>query len=55
MFNMYQQQGQQQQYGHPQQFQTNGNRVNYPVRFTYVNKIKNWWPPEKILADLGVP
>jgi hypothetical protein len=25
------------------------------VRFTYINKINNWWPPEKIAAELGVP
>jgi hypothetical protein len=31
------------------------NKINYPVRFTYVNKIANWWPPEKIAADLGIP
>jgi hypothetical protein len=51
MYNMYQQG---QQHGH-QQHQGSHSRVNYPVRFTYINKIKNWWPPEKILADLGVP
>ena len=39
-------------YYHQQQ---GGNKVNYPVRFTYINKINNWWPPEKIATDLGVP
>ena len=40
-----------------QQHQQHGHhhKINYPVRFTYINKINNWWPPEKILADLGVP
>jgi len=36
-------------------WQNNQSKVNYPVRFGYVNKIANWWPPEKIAADLGVP
>ena len=30
-------------------------KINYPIRFTYVNKIRWWWPPEKTVADLGVP
>jgi hypothetical protein len=30
-------------------------KVEYPVRLAYINKISNWWPPEKIAAGLGVP
>lgn len=29
--------------------------MDSPVRFTYVNKIGCWWPPEKIAASMGVP
>jgi hypothetical protein len=29
--------------------------VNYPVRLAYINRIQEWWPPEKIAAQLGVP
>ena len=29
--------------------------IDYPIRLTYVNKMDNWWPPEKIAASLGVP
>ena len=40
--------------------QTGGRRsvsrkINYPIKFTYVNRISRWWPPEAILADIGVP
>ena len=41
---------------HHHQHQHHGqSKVNYPVRFGYINKINNWWPPEKIAADIGVP
>jgi hypothetical protein len=30
-------------------------RVDYPVRFTYLNIVKNWWPPNATLAEIGVP
>jgi len=30
-------------------------KVDYPVRFAYINNIAQWWPPEKIAAELGVP
>jgi hypothetical protein len=29
--------------------------VNSPVLFAYINKITNWWPPEKIAASMAVP
>ncbi len=29
--------------------------INYPVRFTYIDRIGQWWPPEKIAAEIGVP
>lgn len=29
--------------------------VDYPVRFTYVNRLSAWWGAEKIAAALGVP
>jgi len=29
--------------------------ISYPVRFAYIDTIKDWWPPEKIAAGLGVP
>lgn len=35
--------------------QVGGPQVNYPVRLAYVNKMLQWWPPEKIAAGLGVP
>lgn len=25
------------------------------VRFAYINKITNWWPPEKIATSMAVP
>ena len=25
-------------------------RVDYPVRFTYINRITKWWPPSSTLA-----
>ena len=31
------------------------NRVNYPVRFSWVNSLKSWWPAGNILASLAVP
>lgn len=31
------------------------SKVNYPVRFTYIDRINQWWPPEKIAGGLGVP
>lgn len=30
-------------------------RVDYPIRFTYINKIDSWWPPSATLAQMGVP
>lgn len=30
-------------------------RVDYPVRFTYVNNITIWWPPSSTLAQMAVP
>lgn len=29
--------------------------VSYPVRLAYIDKINQWWPPEKIAAGIGVP
>ena len=29
--------------------------VEYPVRFAYINTIKQWWPPTAIAAGMGVP
>lgn len=29
--------------------------VSYPVRFTYINRLAKWWPPEAIAASMGVP
>lgn len=29
--------------------------IDYPVRFTYINRINTWWPAESVLAGLGVP
>ena len=25
-------------------------KVNYPVRFVYIDRINQWWPPEQIAA-----
>lgn len=36
-------------------YQQQPRKINYPVRFSYVDKISNWWPPDKIAADLGAP
>ena len=30
-------------------------RVDYPVRFTYINRIDKWWPPSDTLAQMAVP
>jgi hypothetical protein len=30
-------------------------KVNYPVRFAYINAISAWSPQSQILAGLGVP
>ncbi len=30
-------------------------KVNYPVRFVYIDRINQWWPPEKIAGGMGVP
>ena len=29
--------------------------VQYPIKFTYVNRIDKWWPPAEVLSGLGVP
>lgn len=29
--------------------------VSYPVRLAYVDRLNQWWPPEKIAAGIGVP
>lgn len=29
--------------------------TSYPVRLAYIDKINQWWPPEKIAAGIGVP
>lgn len=29
--------------------------VTYPVRLAYVDRINQWWPPEKIAGGIGVP
>lgn len=34
---------------------TNASRVNYPVRFVYVDFINIWWPATAVAAALGVP
>jgi hypothetical protein len=31
------------------------SKVNYPVRFVYIDRIAQWWPPEKIAAGIAVP
>ena len=38
-----------------QKIMPGNNKIEYPICLTYVNKINNWWPPEKIAAGLGVP
>ena len=30
-------------------------KVNYPVRFVYIDRINQWWPPEKIASGIGLP
>ncbi len=30
-------------------------RVDYPIRFTYINRISKWWPPSETLAQMAVP
>jgi hypothetical protein len=30
-------------------------RIDYPVRFAYINQINTWWPPSATLAEMGVP
>jgi len=30
-------------------------RVDYPIRFTYVNRVTKWWPPADTLAQMAVP
>lgn len=30
-------------------------KINYPVRYTYINKISGWWPPSQVLKGLAVP
>jgi hypothetical protein len=32
-----------------------GKKFDYPVRLAYIDKINQWWPPEKIAAGIGVP
>ena len=32
-----------------------GSSFDYPVRFAYVNRINQWWPPENIAGGIGVP
>ena len=29
--------------------------IDYPVRLAYVDRINQWWPPEKIAGGIGVP
>lgn len=31
------------------------NRVNYPVRFSWIRHIPNWEPTDQLLASLAVP
>lgn len=30
-------------------------KISYPVRLTYINKLKQWWPPSAIASSMGVP
>jgi hypothetical protein len=30
-------------------------RLDYPIRFTYINRITDWWPPSNTLAQMAVP
>ena len=30
-------------------------KIEYPIRLAYIDKINEWWPPEKIAAGIGVP
>ena len=30
-------------------------KFDYPVRLAYVDRMNQWWPPEKIAAGMGVP
>ena len=32
-----------------------GNRVSYPIRFTYVNSLNSWWPASAIAAGMATP
>ena len=29
--------------------------IDYPVRFTTIDKLDSWWPPEELAKSLGVP
>ena len=29
--------------------------ISYPVKFTFINEITSWWPPQEVLKGLGVP
>ena len=37
------------------QMEPEAKKIQYPVRFAYIDKINQWWPPEKIAAGIGVP
>ena len=30
-------------------------KFSYPVRLTYIDRINGWWPPEAIVANIGLP
>ena len=32
-----------------------GNRVSYPIRFTYINTLNSWWPASAIAAGMATP
>ncbi len=31
------------------------NKINYPIRFSWINSLTNWWPADSLLASLAVP
>lgn len=32
-----------------------GNRINYPIRFTYIDALNSWWPASAIAAGMATP
>ena len=29
--------------------------ITYPIKFTYVNRVDSWWPPENLMSGIGMP